>query len=244
MAAALLAPFLASAERLPYPLDQAVPAVSATNPVSARPDGLRRERSAAVVRIEGTTDAGSIIAGEVLPDLQRRPPALRPGVLPPRIRYKFSPDIDMAAAARLAAEHLLESRRDTSPLFDEAVWLQPGAWKWLKPTPGLAARASGMNAAVRTRSGVLHLEGKIISNPQDQRLLEDTLRHLIRADGGGRLRAMTTQEMKRWWPFIAFDIQEPTLVLETARGSHRFVLTFENGRLVAVDDLTGLPRLS
>jgi hypothetical protein len=47
--------------------------------------------------------------------------------------------------------------------------------------------------------------------------------------------------MAKWWVFIAFDIEEPVLVIETAGGGYLFVLHFSATGLLAVDELNALP---
>ena len=47
--------------------------------------------------------------------------------------------------------------------------------------------------------------------------------------------------MAKWWIFIGFDIQEPTLVLETKDKKAQFIFGFVNRQAVVLDELNKLP---
>jgi len=192
--------------------------------------------------IQGKPNPTSLVAGERFPDLTGRPAPLRPGPLPRGIRYKFGSDAEVVAAAQLAWSRLVEGTGADGPLFARNVMVQPGAWKCLKAA-GEISPELGKSVTVIGQLGpgpATHLEERILTRDEDKTALEAALRKLIVSDGGGGIRAMKTQEMAAWWPFISFDISEPTLVLQTRNGGHLLILVFDSHHIVAVDDLAGL----
>jgi hypothetical protein len=148
----------------------------------------------------------------------------------------------MAAAAQLATAHLGSPPAPAGPLLGDQVSLLPGAWAALRDS-GWADPGGIFTNQIPTADGKsVRLTGKLVSGP-DLARVEEKLRELVARGGGGAVHAATTAEMARWWPFEDFDYAEPLLFLETADHAHDLVLVFENGRLVAVDDLKGLPAL-
>lgn len=210
--------------------------------VVPKPSAPRPANPPKVAYIMGRPDGASLTAGDPFPALER-PGDLRPEPLPPGVRYKFASDASVIEAAKRASGCLLgEPRAGDAPLFARPVMVQPGAWKWLKGADGLGeAAGKPVYSLLRTRSGSLRLEGMLVTQPAEKALLEGALRAMIKQGGGGRVRALRRAEMARWWPFISFDIVEPTLVVETADGGHQLILIFEDGSAVGVDDLSGLP---
>ena len=194
--------------------------------------------------IKGKADAASLVAGMPFPTFDR-PAQLQPEFLPPYIRYKFAPDHEVVKAARLAVARLIDQPDlNGAPLFAARIWIQPGAWQSLRTAGFNPTATKKLNMTVAAKSGPIHLEGAQLDGDPAVKSLETSLRELIRQSGGGQVRAFKTVEMARWWPFTTFDITEPTLVLETADGQHRFILIYEKGRIAALDDLAGLPSLT
>jgi len=184
----------------------------------------------------------SLTAGLPFPDLSGRPVELRPEALPPRVRYAFASDGEVIAAARLAADHLISSRPSQSALFNSRVTVQFGLWQQLKGQEGLGRKAASPWATVGMIGGKKsRLEGVILGDPDELATLEATLAKMIANSGGGQIRAASTAEMARWWPFVSFDYTEPLLIIKTKDDSHAFALLFESGRLTVIDDLNGLP---
>jgi len=184
----------------------------------------------------------SVTAGLPFPDLSGRPVSLRPDPLPPRVRYAFAADEVVIAAARLAADHLLSGDPSNTPLFASKLSIQPGAWSQLKAHEDLGKKAASPWTLVMPGSKN-RLEGVILGDPGELSNLEAILVRTIGESGGGEIRAASTAEMARWWPFVSSDYTEPMLILATKDGAHAFALLFESGRVVLIDDLDGLPSI-
>ena len=212
-----------------------IPVVAEYHPPPGTPSGRTT-----VVRIR--PNSKSLTAGFPFPDLSDRPEALRPGSLPPHVRYAFASDEAVMAASRLAADHLI-SCLGSSQLFASKLWVQPGAWSQLKlREPSLGRKAAHPLVMTATITGKnVRLEGVFLADPGELATLELVLEHMIAEGGGGEIRAMSTDEMARWWPFVSFDYVEPVLILQTKDKAHTFALVFENNRLSLIDDLNGLP---
>lgn len=196
-----------------------------------------------VLVVQGKADESSLQAGDKLPAMKGRPKELRPGSLPSDVRYKFASDAAVKAAADLITQHLIDGPQTDKPLFADTVFVYVGAWKVLG-TRLAPLKTSGptMTNMVPLGSQVLKLEMAMLQEKEDVAKLEQTLAEIVKHDGGGRVRALRTPEMKKWWAFIAFDIQEPTLVLETKNKAHLFILDVgKDGLVGAVDELNSLP---
>lgn len=185
----------------------------------------------------------SLVAGQPWPDLSARAAALRPGPLPPRVRYAFGPDAAMASAAAALTAHLLHGDAAAGPLWASRVSVPYGAWHTLRHTPGLGKTgALPFGAMMRGADGKpIRLDGILLTNAAEVATLERTLVQSIAADGGGRVHALTTEEMARWWPYVGFDYVEPILALTTNDGAHTYAFLIEHDRVELVDDLAGLP---
>jgi hypothetical protein len=193
--------------------------------------------------LQGKPHADAIDASKPFPNLQGRPEELRPGALPPRVRYVFGSDAKMKENAQRLETKLLGETPGTGPLLGDNVAVYPGAWKALNEAGKIAFKEVKPINMVTTATGGqrVTLLGGHLSTAADLALLEVELRKLIRTEGGGGVRALRTREMARWWPFIAFDILEPTLVLETKGGKYCFILHFSKDRVIMVDELNHLP---
>ncbi len=192
--------------------------------------------------LQGKPNPGAIDMTAPVPALDGRPLELRPESLPPRVRYKFAPDPEVIAAAQILSTNLLTVAPDAMPIFSGSAIVQPGAWKALH-NEGVSGfqEAKIMTALIPIAGRQARLEGAHLQNQTDLNALEDGFRKMIQADGGGRVRALRSAEMAKWWTFIGFDIEEPALVLETTRGKYRFIFGFSKGRALLVDELNSLP---
>jgi len=183
-------------------------------------------------------------AADTLPVMPFRPPALVPGAIPARVRYHVADDATVtAAAARLQAA--LAS--GDPAIYGPMVMVHPGAWIYVRNDVDLeladAAQLDILDPnrmAQQIQSGG-GLVGRIFRTPHAISLLAPEIAKLLREDGGFRLRALQSAEMAQWWPYIPFDIEEPTFVAESAGGHHRFVFQFSHDKILILDDLTGLP---
>jgi hypothetical protein len=182
--------------------------------------------------------------GDMVPDLSQRPPALRPGALPARVRYSFTVGSAMADAATLLTDRFCGSQHEETPIFSKTLVVHPGAWMNLKPINTLGKKSA-------TPWGFLVWDGKtnqkfsgIVLRDQDElKQVEGLIRREVQDGGGATVRALKTEEMRKWWIFIGFDIQEPTLVLETKNKKRLFVFGFVNRQIVVLDELNSLPDL-
>lgn len=183
-------------------------------------------------------------ARDALPAMPNRPPELVPGALPARVRYRVADDITVAHDAALL-KAALESG-DTA-IYGDVVMVQPGAWIYLRndltldlsDAGELTTMAPGQLTQQLTQGG--GMKGRFFRTKHAMDLLAPEMAKLLREDGGFQVRALKTDEMAKWWTFIAFDIEEPTFVVETKGGHHHFVVGLVHDKIFILDDLDGLP---
>ena len=108
-------------------------------------------------------------------------------------------------------------------------------------TQSVRVTGRGSHNSVQLKRGTIKLGGAFVRDTAELTAVATTLRQLIQSDGGGKVRALHAAEMAKWWVFIAFDIEEPSLVLETTGGKYRFILSFTDKELFSVDELNALP---
>ena len=196
-----------------------------------------------VLVVQGLPNPSAVSAGDPFPALDGRPVDLRPESLPGGTRYIFADDAVVVAAAKLVSDHLLMPTKGKDQLFSDAVIVNSGAWKVLKSRGSLGKKsAKAVVNAAPMGSKVLKLEAMFLQDREEIGSLEQTISDLVKIDGGGRVRALKTTEMRKWWAFIAFDITEPVFVLETKNKAHLFILDFgKDGLVLSIDELNGLP---
>jgi hypothetical protein len=206
-------------------------------------DTIQALASFGVTRIAvANKDPSMRVYGEALPAMADRSAALRPDSLPKRVRYKFASDTAVAAAADLVTRHLLTDHAEDQNMFGDAVWVRPGAWKWLAGDERIGKKdATLLETVGQLREGRVKLDGMVIRDGQEKAELARKLRAMVKSDGGGMVRALRSDEMSTWWVFIDHDIEEPTLVVATNGGRYRFILCFKGGTVVRLDELNGLP---
>ncbi|MBI5381836.1 MAG: hypothetical protein HZA31_08045 [Opitutae bacterium] len=183
-------------------------------------------------------------AGDPLPAMNGRSPALRPQELPAGIRYKIASDAAVTAAAESITRLLLAP--GTPPkgesFFSTAVVVQSGAWKRYRKSSHLGQRESTRMPGVVTISGKDYKqESCLLRDLEEIAYLEERLREQIAKNGGGTVRALTTQEMSQWGIFAGTDIDEPTLAIPTKNGKHLYVVGFGPQGAIVLDDLSELP---
>jgi hypothetical protein len=210
-----------------------------TSPPPAVP--ADKSGSGKIALIMGKPNPGAIDASAKFPTLEGRPLELRPEPLPRAVRYKFADDGAVVAAAKKAADYLLAPALPAGRLFGNGAMIQPGAWTRLQDAKLVLKEAKTFHSSVRLKRGTIVLDGASVEAPAELDAIVATLRQIISADGGGKVRALRSAEMAKWWVFIAFDIEEPVLVIETAGGGYLFVLHFTAEGLLAVDELNALP---
>ena len=210
-------------------------------PITGEYQPMATDHKVAMISIR--PNSHSLVAGEPWPDLSRRPADLRPGRLPPKVRYAFASDGAMEHAAALLREHLVNASRGDGCLFAPTVALQYGAWRQFQKQPALSGHGKPVVQLLRLADGKpLRLQGRLITDPADFKTIEAQLRDQVRATGAIDLRALSSDEMWRWWPFVGFDFVEPILVLHTR--NHAYAFVFEHDRVELVDDLNALPSLT
>ncbi len=178
-----------------------------------------------------------------MPDMSGRPVELRPGKLPPQVRYRPVDDAIVVRGASLIDQLLLAvPAKDPQPLLGDVVMLNPGAWKYLADESALK-RAKPLVASLSVGHRTVHLEGRFLQRPEEMATAVENVRKLIAADGGATIRALESKEMAQWWAFISLDIEEPVYVVETKRHSYRFIVGLLHDQLFLLDELNGLPPL-
>lgn len=193
------------------------------------------------VVVVGRPTAGALTAGDAFPNLAGRPSELRPEPLPIRVRYVFTDDSAVISAASRLSDSLLGGKLDQGKLFSSSLLVYSGAWAVLKTRVNKPQRPSITNRMMMGRR-VLLLEMAFLQDAKEVNNLEHALAKIVQEDGGGRIRALKTMEMEKWWAFIPFDIAEPVLVLETKNRAHIFLLNFGKAGLVTgIDELNSLP---
>ena len=192
-----------------------------------------------------TPRSHAYVAGETPPPQTGRPAGLVPGALPRRVRYHFADD---ATVTRLADRLQAGLTAGDPKLFGDLVLVQPGAWSHLQAhiTLSLADAASlsmmdpsqDIKAQIQGGGG---LQGRMFRSPHAMLRLAEEMKRLLDADGGFTVRALSTDEMAKWWIYIAFDIEEPVYVVATSSGKYRFIVTFNQDKVFSIDELNGLP---
>jgi hypothetical protein len=174
----------------------------------------------------------------------QRPQELRPGAIPADVRYSFAADSLVVNAAILLTNHFCNSAPAETLPFSKNLVIQPGAWTSLKQA-GLLGKTSATPWAFKVWDGSTnqYFFGIVLRDGDELKQVETYIRSEVQIGGGATVRALSSEEMRRWWVFIPFDIQEPTLLLETKDKKWRFVFGLINNQIVVLDELNGLPHL-
>jgi hypothetical protein len=184
----------------------------------------------------------SLAQGDKVPDLSQRPRALQPGSIPARVRYSFAADSTMAEAALLLTNHFCSSAHDEALLFGKTLVVHPGAWSNLKQADSVGKKsATQWGFLVWDGNAQQKLAGFVLRDGEELKQAEALIRQNVQNAGGATVRALSSAEMTKWWIFIGFDIQEPTLVLETKDKKQRYIFGFVGRKVVVVDELNSLP---
>jgi TPR repeat protein len=191
-----------------------------------------------------TPSQASRVQGDILPDLTQRPSLLRPGSIPAGVRYSFSTDALMADAATFLTNRFCASPLEGSSGFGKMLVVHPGAWANLSHLGSLRKKsATTWGFVVWDGRTNRQLSGIVLRDAEELKLVEAFIREQVHNGGGATIRALNTREMSKWWTFIGFDIQEPTLIMETKDTKRLFVFGFLNGQVVVLDELNSLPDL-
>jgi len=184
------------------------------------------------------------VRGEPIPDMTTRRPELVPQVLPARVRYRFS---DNAVVNRLADRlGSALSKGDTS-VFGNVVMVQPGAWTIVKSLGPIGKKGTGELRIIDPKQGFKNglesgMAGKILRGSEETTRLANTITAIVAEDGGCEIRALTTDEMAKWWVYIGFDIEEPVYVVASKGRRYKFVISFvKDDKIFIVDELNALP---
>ena len=190
------------------------------------------------------TNHSARVQGDPLPDMGKRPPELQPGAIPADVRYSFAADSLVVNAAILLTNHFCNVPPTETLPFGKKLVIQPGAWTSLKKS-GLLGRRSATPWAFSVWDGRTNqmYSGIVLRDGDELKQVEMYIRSEVQIGGGATVRALNSEEMRKWWVFIPFDIQEPTLLLETKDKKWRFVFGLINNQIVVLDELNGLPHL-
>jgi hypothetical protein len=173
--------------------------------------------------------------------LAQRPGDLVPERIPSMVRYRYADGAIVEKAAAQIGDHFIMALKDANPKWAGAVAVQAGAWKLFGSDDRLGKNlATRYSARVPTPSGPLDFKQIVLRDPGEIRELDSKVCEIIAADGGGRVRAMRTDEMRTWWQFISYDITEPIFVLETANLRHRFIFGVNQEGIGMIDELNVL----
>jgi hypothetical protein len=188
------------------------------------------------------TNQSSRVQGDPIPDLSKRPSALRPGTIPADVRYSFAEDSLTIDAALRLTNHFCSPSPDAKLLFASTLVVHPGAWMDLKNTDSVGKKsATPWEFLVWDGKTNQRLSGIVLRDRDELKQMEAGIRRDVQEGGGATVRALSTAEMRKWWIFIGFDIQEPTLVLETNDKKRQFIFGFVNRQAVVIDELKKLP---
>ena len=177
--------------------------------------------------------------------VEQRPAELRPGPLPPKVRYQFADNAAVENAAGRLVRHFLDSKDAAKPIWAADVIVQSGAWSLFGADADLGKKdAIHYSAKIPTLSATMDLPQVLLRKSDEIGELDSSLRRIIATEGGAKVRALRSEEEKTWWQYIPYDITEPVFVVETRNGCHRFVIGMNADGIAMVDELTGLPSLS
>lgn len=195
--------------------------------------------------LNGPKDARKVVvAGGPTPEMSGRRQELVPGAIPNRVRYMFSPNEVVNRVADILTKGLTSGDAN---LYADSVWLQPGGWKVLKAKCAICSKDKSKMSVIDPndlQKGKLEggLEMKFVRGKDDLAILAKTIAKLLEEDGGFAVRALTTDEMAKWWVYIGFDIEEPVYVAASKGGKYRFILEINDKNTAAiVDELNALP---
>lgn len=170
-------------------------------------------------------------------DTGNRPDSLVPGKIPKGVRYEYASDGEVVDAATLLGDAL----RSDDSVFGDFLMVNPGAWYWFRSNSKLGKTDStALRSLVPMGNKTMTLEGAILRNRGELDRLHTEWAALLGSDGGFRIRSLMSKEMAEWWPFIAFDIQEPIFVVESENEKFRFIVHFSDGKISNLDELNSL----
>jgi len=194
--------------------------------------------------VNGPKDNRKIyIEGMPTPDMAGRKPDLIPQAIPRRVRYMFAPNEVVNAAAEILGRGL---DAGDAKMYADSVMLQPGGCKVLK---GRGLKNAKGNMSVIDPSNLKKgnltggLEMRFLGENEEIDFAAGEIAKLLKEDDGFTVRALTSDEMKKWWIFIPFDIEEPVLVAASKGGKYKFVFELsDRNKAVIVDELNALPK--
>lgn len=86
--------------------------------------------------------------------------------------------------------------------------------------------------------GVQRFKGKSFRQQADLDSLQSYIVQTIKTDGSFTIRKPNPTELKIYWAFISFDIEEPIFIIESK--SHKFIVNFFNDHILHLDDYYGV----
>lgn len=163
-----------------------------------------------------------------------RPEELIPGKVPRRVVYKAKATSEMIGAK----EAFLNALSGKGRIFGDAVIIYSGAWRHLRDVKYKKVNSIPMRGG---GPGLPPSEGLLFRDSSEAHLFEAKLYSLI--GDAPDVRALSTEEMANWWPFISFDIEEPVFSVHSKDGRYVFIVSFSDKRIISIDELNALPKL-
>jgi hypothetical protein len=180
-----------------------------------------------------------------VPPMTDRAVELIPGAIPPHVLYVFAPNTAVNQAAESLRQALVSN---SDKVCGGSLFLQPGAWKILCKDSELGKKKATsikvIDPASLKASGIKR--AMLAESLRDQAEISrafSSVKELVNSDGGFQIRALSTEEMKQWWPYISFNVEEPVFVVSTKGAKYRFVFGFvDDLKVYVIDELNTLTR--
>lgn len=151
--------------------------------------------------------------------------------IPKDVTYNYcSPEL-IEKSKGLLRKELSDST--TYILNSNSVFVGPTLWARFKNVPAIA-NISGGNVFMEFNKQ--KLAGKVTQNRESFKLVWDQLKSEIKGNDY-TLRKATFKEIQYYWAIIAFDIDEPLLILETKDRRYLFNFTPKDLKLMWIDEM-------
>ncbi|MEO8405740.1 MAG: hypothetical protein ABI480_14125 [Chitinophagaceae bacterium] len=149
-------------------------------------------------------------------------------VIPKGVVYKKASDELNKEIKELLMKEL-SAKTVTYSLFDGVVFLGPGTWKQYKQNEKIGAIQQGnitfnvpIKDTVTGKTQTFKLEGKLIQNKADFKLVWDEIIKDFSSGAPIQIRKLKSRELVYYWSIISFDIVEPIYAVEN--GTHTIIM--------------------
>ncbi|MDB5256123.1 MAG: hypothetical protein JWM14_818 [Chitinophagaceae bacterium] len=152
--------------------------------------------------------------------------------IPKRVVYKYTDPAVIAKAKEIIAKELSDQREYA--LIDNVLFVGPGLWMRFSKVKTLE-KIEGGNVTHMVDN--YKLPGKMTQSIENGKKVWDQVCKEVK---GKKyiLRKLTYDELEYYWSVIAFDIEEPLLVLET--DEHKYILNL-SPKTYKLFNLDGMP---